>query len=98
METNLFQPDLPLSPASRRKKKQRDDASSMTGSTLSNSLSSKIPKPYVNYAVPFYYPASPSVRSIPFSDMPVYMRDLGLSDVEESASASGAYSLDRTYL
>ena len=70
----------------------------MTGSTLSNSLSSKIPKPYVNYAVPFYYPASPSVRSIPFSDMPIYMRDLGLSDVDESASASGAYSLDRAYL
>ena len=72
----------------------------MTGSTLSNSLSGKIPKPYVNYAVPFYYPASPSLRSAPFSDLPIYMRDLGLSDLDESASAtaSGAYSLDRTYM
>nr|KAG5702622.1 hypothetical protein BaRGS_028008 [Batillaria attramentaria] len=80
--------------AGKWKRKAKDDTSSVTDSTMSNSFSSKIPKPYVNYAVPFYYPAAPSVRS--FSDMPIYMRDLGLSDVEESAS--GVYSTDRTYM
>lgn len=71
-----------------RNKKNREDVGSFTDSALSDSTSSsRIPKPYANYAVPFYYPATRSVSSLPFSDMPIYMQDLTLADTEESASA-----------
>ncbi|PVD36171.1 hypothetical protein C0Q70_03146 [Pomacea canaliculata] len=72
--------------ARRRKKnkKNREDVGSFTDSALSDSTSSsRIPKPYANYAVPFYYPATRSVSSLPFSDMPIYMQDLTLADTEE---------------